>query len=310
MDGAKLLRGSGIFMEDLEQPDKCISCEQLLQLLNNMQQLSKYNDLALRYGRRLPFSCDSQLLKAFNNCLDLDALLVILKDHNRLYLPLIHLHCAHDDSYHYLCINDAIGLGAHADFFYLAFMSSLVALLKTQQVDSQTLHFFLPNKGNLAELHTYLGNNLHFNAPVAFVALPRQLCQQSFSEPNPLTQQHALNACAAKHRPQDSGIGFLEHLQRHLLHSITREATSLESVCGYYQVSPSTFKRRLKHHHTHFQIELDNAKKLLALAALLVDGLSSEATAERLGISDLANFRRACKRWTGLAPSHLKKRWG
>ena len=310
VDGPTLLRGSGIFLEDLFETDKLISCKQFLRLLNNLQQLSKHQDLALRYGRRLPFACDSQLLQAFNNCADLDALLKILEDYSRLYFPLLHLHTTRDESFHYLSINDAIGLGASAEFLYQAFMSSVVALLKAQQIDSQTLHFFLPNKGCLPELQTYLGNNLHLSAPIALIALPLRLCRQPFSEPSHLTQQHCLSACAATLQQQNTGSGFLEHLQRHLLRAIKREVTNLESVCGYYQVSPATFKRRLKHHHTSFQIELDNAKKLLALSSLVVDRLSSEATAEKLGISDLANFRRACKRWTGLAPSHLKKLWG
>lgn len=73
-------------------------------------------------------------------------------------------------------------------------------------------------------------------------------------------------------------------------------------------VSTRTLKRRLAVAGTTFSDLLDDLRRERAL--LLVDdrALTLDQIAYRLGYSDVANFTRAFRRWTGATPAALRKR--
>jgi AraC-like DNA-binding protein len=52
---------------------------------------------------------------------------------------------------------------------------------------------------------------------------------------------------------------------------------------------------------------VEEARKQMASDLLEDPRLSLESVAEKLGYSDVANFNRAFKRWTGLTPSGWRK---
>ena len=74
-------------------------------------------------------------------------------------------------------------------------------------------------------------------------------------------------------------------------------------------MSPSTLKRKLHKHGTHFQEQLDLARKHMALYLYQIKGQSNDEVAAYLQFHDATNFRRSFKRWTGLAPSAMRQLW-
>jgi AraC-like DNA-binding protein len=81
---------------------------------------------------------------------------------------------------------------------------------------------------------------------------------------------------------------------------------SLEEVAALLHVSPRTLKRRLAAEGTAFSELLEAQRRERALL-LLSSELPLEHVAERVGYSDMSNFTRAFRRWTGATPGAFRR---
>ena len=152
----------------------------------------------------------------------------------------------------------------------------------------------------------HLGENVRFGAPLDLMRLPREYLHR----PWPGAALTAGQVAQQEGRQQLEQLGFraglLDRLYGHLLAHI-REPLQLESVALALGLSASTFKRKLQKHGTHFQEQLDQARKHVALYLYQVRGYSNEEVAGYLQFNDTTNFRRSFKRWTGLVPSEVRQ---
>lgn len=78
---------------------------------------------------------------------------------------------------------------------------------------------------------------------------------------------------------------------------------SLTITARLLNLTPRTLHRRLTEEGTSYREILDSVRRQLALDHLRDRQLSIQEIAFMLGYGDMANFRRAFKRWTGEAPS-------
>jgi AraC-like DNA-binding protein len=72
-------------------------------------------------------------------------------------------------------------------------------------------------------------------------------------------------------------------------------------------MSAASLKRKLSEHQTSFSDLHDNIRRQQAIFYLQVQKLNNEQSAVKMAFSDITNFRRAVKRWTGLTPSELRQ---
>jgi AraC-like DNA-binding protein len=83
---------------------------------------------------------------------------------------------------------------------------------------------------------------------------------------------------------------------------------SLEDVARALGVSTRTLKRRLAEQGTSFSDVIDEVRRQRALLLLDDRRLGLGDVADRLGYSDVANFTRAFRRWTGRTPAAFRGR--
>jgi AraC-like DNA-binding protein len=81
---------------------------------------------------------------------------------------------------------------------------------------------------------------------------------------------------------------------------------SLTVTARLFHVTPRTLHRRLLEEGTSYKELLEDVRHMLAVEHLKAGRLSIEEIAYTLGYSDLANFRRAFKRWESMAPSEFR----
>lgn len=81
---------------------------------------------------------------------------------------------------------------------------------------------------------------------------------------------------------------------------------NLAELAEYLQLSVSSCKRLLSRHGVSFQGILDQIRVMRLLELLAEHPYSNSELAEQLGYSNSNNFRRACKRWLGVAPNLLR----
>ncbi|WP_193164279.1 AraC family transcriptional regulator [Microbulbifer hainanensis] len=85
---------------------------------------------------------------------------------------------------------------------------------------------------------------------------------------------------------------------------------SLEVIARLLHMTPRTLHRRLQEEGTSFRVILEEVRHTLALEYLRAGRLAIQEIAYNLGYNDVANFRRAFKRWEGVAPSVYGSRAG
>lgn len=82
---------------------------------------------------------------------------------------------------------------------------------------------------------------------------------------------------------------------------------SRESVAAALCLSPETLQSRLARRHTSFHALLDGIREECARACLSQASLSVTEVAYMAGFTDVSNFTRAFKRWTGQSPSAFRQ---
>jgi AraC-like DNA-binding protein len=90
---------------------------------------------------------------------------------------------------------------------------------------------------------------------------------------------------------------------RRLLLEKTNGFPSLQVTARLLHLTPRTLHRRLLDEDTSFHEILEDVRRTLAVEHVKSGRFSLEEIAYRLGYSDLANFRRAFKRWEAVPPS-------
>ncbi|MEM9623500.1 MAG: AraC family transcriptional regulator ligand-binding domain-containing protein [Pseudomonadota bacterium] len=159
------------------------------------------------------------------------------------------------------------------------------------------LNYPAPDYG--AEYYAVFGHSLKFSQPTMWIGFDRAWLALPSPEADPVVFAESVLRCRSRiHRLQsDDLVSGVEHF---LLEN-PGKLWSVAEVAPVFAVSPRTLIRRLQAGGTSFQALRDN---ILQRQALVYLGLMSvEATAISLGFAETSSFRRAFKRWFGLAPS-------
>ena len=98
-------------------------------------------------------------------------------------------------------------------------------------------------------------------------------------------------------------------IKRHLILNPGNYPT-LAEMSALMALSPASLKRKLKAEGETYQGILDSIRKDLAIRFLSQTRLGAKEISYRVGFSNVHNFRRAFKAWTGLNPSHYQMSGG
>ena len=154
----------------------------------------------------------------------------------------------------------------------------------------------------------------HFDCPVVFARPRNRMLVDThwlghrLSGHNPLTSRHALALCAQQRQPQ--GVArqdIVEYVQR-LLRERIDQHPRLGEVARVLNLSERTLRRRLAANGLVFREILDQVRAEQALRLLNERGMSVAEVGVRIGFEDPREFRRAFKRWTGMAPMTARTR--
>ena len=87
----------------------------------------------------------------------------------------------------------------------------------------------------------------------------------------------------------------------------TEDVPDIQGVAAQLHVVPRTLHRYLQKEGTSFKRILEQAQLAMAKQYLAEHSSTIKSVAYRLGYSDVANFRRAFKRWSGMTPQQYKQ---
>ena len=306
IDSHRLLRGTGLFVEDVPKADMLISPAQFLTLIDNAERLLGADDSSFLFGQRLlpgHHGAASQALALANN---LQQALELLGELRALLSPLLSPRLLLDGQHAYLYWLDSCGAGSQQRFLLEANMTAVVAM--SRRLGGEHLpwqcHFRQAPPRYIEQYWVNLGEDLHFNRPYNLLRLPREYLTQPWPQTIQSTAQVACQQARQQLQQLGTQASLLDTLQRWLLRHV-RQAPNLEHAAAAFAMSPATLKRKLHKHGTSYQEQHDQIRMLVALYLYQLKGYSNDEVAAHLRFSDATNLRRSFKRWTGLAPSAL-----
>lgn len=136
-------------------------------------------------------------------------------------------------------------------------------------------------------------------------ALPLGVIDQSLKLADPAAFQGAVEMCQREldNLTRDESLGA--QLRRIMLER-QGQFPSLDVTAQLFHLTPRTLHRRLLQEGTSFTAILEEVRHMLALEHIHAGQLTVQEIAYTLGYTDIANFRRAFKRWEHVSPSEYR----
>lgn len=151
-----------------------------------------------------------------------------------------------------------------------------------------------------------------FRSPVQYeddwngFCLAAERLDQPLKMANASSYQEALAICQEELQKLGVTSGLAGEVKKLLLKS-NNGFPSLEVVARHFHMTPRTLHRHLLREQSSYKEILDSVRHQLALRYLERQQMSVQEIAYVLGYSEIANFRRAFKRWQGMAPSAYRQ---
>jgi AraC-like DNA-binding protein len=133
-------------------------------------------------------------------------------------------------------------------------------------------------------------------------ALPLSVLDQALNLADPAAFQSAILICQSELDKLTRNESLGAQLRRIMLEN-QGQFPSLNVTAQRFHLTPRTLHRRLLREGTSFKEILEDVRHMLALEHIQTGHLTFQEIAYALGYTDIANFRRAFKRWERVAPS-------
>lgn len=298
----RFLVGTGLFASSFAQSAAPIAPSQLFALVDGVARNGE-RDLAGHLGQRLLY-CEEPLARALLCAPSLATGLRWLSAYHRLWQPQVFVRTCQSGGFFHIDLHCWLARADLARFFLLASSSFLHAWLR--ELLGVQAQWQLPLSANqlCAAGVEFLGPEVQWRRPLWRLSVPMALLHAPVPEAE--TEADAepwLHQCAQQLARVPAGPYFL----RSLVRALRRQPDlSQQALAAQFDLSPATLKRRLRREHTHFQHLQDALRGQQALHLIVDRGWTNQRLADFFSISDVNNFRRAFKRWTGARPSELR----
>ncbi|MDQ9091958.1 MULTISPECIES: helix-turn-helix domain-containing protein [Pseudoalteromonas] len=298
----KLLKGTKLFYQDFAAGTAIISVAQFYQLQENCRQFDNQHQLSFLLGRKL--LNNNPLYSAFSQAESLCSLQKILIRAPLHGFNLFNATHKHHQGRHYFIINLSFGaINTLVEQFCCELFASFIAATCKWRIGNNSdlsFSFPYPEPKHIEQYQTNLQANCKFSQQLFMVSVSDELYNRHLIDSCPSLLQQSLASIGQQPLPAKPWLQAVrEYITKH-------PQQNLETVAHYFAMSPATFKRKLKQHHTRFSTLQDCINRQTAVFNLTTLAQSNETLASTLNFTDLTNFRRAFKRWTGTTPSNLR----
>ncbi|MDC8832349.1 helix-turn-helix domain-containing protein [Alteromonas gilva] len=301
-DEQKLLRGTGIFSEDL-LTSRAISAEQFMKLVGNAQKQYSGDDLAFQFGHYLVSAFVNDALPYFTHTAHFAECVRAIPVFQTRICPFLSAHRYDYNDEVFLVLQDAMGCAKQFVFMAEAFCAALMVLARHCTGKRLPFSFDFPYRRprHIQEYEEGLGFRLRFEQPFFTVRINRQALLTPCLQANQAFKQFALRRYLEQRQFRRTLLDTVRFRLRY------QAVATLPAMAKQLGLSPATLKRKLAEHDTTFSLLHDDVRRQQAIFYLQVQKLNNEQSALKMAFSDITNFRRAVKRWTGSTPSQLRE---
>lgn len=229
----------------------------------------------------------------------------------RLNGPLFSVRLMADDSRAVIVIEEAIDLGELLPFcseFFFAAIVTLFRQLTGQEIALSSLKLPYSQTAYFQQYHRVFLCPVLFDQPCIELSFSLQSLRLPIARYDALALRHSLRSCQSIMDTLESPASLVQQIKAALYQRPMKPPT-LEELAREQGCSSRTLRRELAKHGVKFQSLRYEVICNLATEMLIQTELTIDEIAYRLGYSDSANFRRAFRNWTKLAPSDLRSEW-
>lgn len=307
----RLLEGSGITSDDLNDPQKLITIRQELTVTRSLGTLvPEVPWIGLEVGKDYHFSANGKLGLAMMCC-------ETLMDSLTLAMNYIHL----TNSYHQysLYVRDGMGYGEFRELMDLgeirravceAEVSSLHCMAKLGHGGEgvfKEIRFDYPRPPYSEKYEELFQCNVVFDAPCHTLVFDADNLEKPLKLANPLVR-HAMEQECRRMLPLLKQHESMTHRIHQELSAQKEGFATLDQLARRISLSPRTLRRRLVDEGTSYNSILAEVRQGRAMELLTTTRLSMENVASHLGFSEVSSFYRAFKSWTGSTPSRFREK--
>jgi len=162
---------------------------------------------------------------------------------------------------------------------------------------------------DVQKYYDFFNCDIEFNSPrIIFALSPETVDKPLPGASKELAQMH--DQTSMKYLKKMEKQDIINRVRTMIVEELSSSAITKQRVADKLCMSPRSLQMKLAAKDTSFQEILDTTRESLALGYMEQSTISITEAAYLLGFSDVSNFTRAFKRWTGKAPREFRQSLG
>ncbi|MCG8668985.1 MAG: AraC family transcriptional regulator [Pseudomonadales bacterium] len=309
VDRTDLLEGTQIDPRVFEHRESTISYAQYGALIFNAMRYFPNDRFGLEFGRALYITQHGMLGVAVMSSATLLDAIRVMERYYQLLSPIVTLSLQTEDRDCVIKADLAWNIGPLRAMAMETFFVGLYG--NCESIVGEIIpaaFFFQHSKPTYGDAYfDYFGDQCHFDCATDQIVFDPKWLRQPLKWANETTCYQAKQICDVqlqKIAEQESLLGKLRAIP--LVKS--GKVLALDEAAEHLHMSGRSLRRHLSLLNTSYQQVADKVRAELAESLFRNGEYSVSQVAEELGFSDVANFRKAFKRWFGKTPSEYRRR--
>jgi AraC-like DNA-binding protein len=310
IDPQKILAGSGIKMNELDDPLRIITTEQEIMVGRRLAQLAPVPWMGLELGKHHHLISKGKLGMAAICCATgLDAIKLVFS-----YIDLVSTYLQYDITIEgkkgYVRIRKLTNIKEFQNFIFeteLVSLHTICAMVLDDVHVFKEINLAYPAPDYADKYEGIFHCPIKFNAPENLLIFEAAILDRPLKHANPLTRKILEQECRQLCQRLNENVSVKDKI-RHELLFLEGEYPTLDQLAHRINMPERTIRRRLTAEGTSYKDILSDIRKQKALELIANGDLSMEKIAEKLGYSEVASFYHAFKTWTGTTPANYRNR--
>lgn len=310
IDTPALLSGSRIHSDDLDNPDFYVTSEQERQVIRNIITLTTDPKIGLAIGQHYHIGIHGHLgIAAASSETLFDAARIFFQ-----YMSLTLTHFQYDlkvkGKLAFMSMKELIDL---KDLRTIICEREVVSVLRMTSdilgtaIPLKEVWFAYPKPSYSSAYQDVFKCPVRFNANEHMLVYDSKYLFVSLPLANPLLRKAYEKECRQLYFRLEMQETVTDRVRKEILF-IKNGIPTLVKLAKHLNMSPRTLRRRLNEEGTSYKVLSADTLKNKAINLIQTTSQPIEQISLELGYSDLANFYRAFKRWTGHNPSFYRER--
>ena len=307
-----LLTGSGLHPRDLDDPEMFVTPEQELAVMRKILFLVPDPKIGLIIGQQYHVGVQGKLgAAAIFSDTGLEAITMFFK-YIALTLTYFQYELHVKDKLAFVNVRELIDLKDLRVFVcereFVSIYRIVSDILKAP-IPVNEIRFAYPKPSYASFYEGVFHCPVKFNAPEHRIIFDSTLLSMPLPMSNPIARKTYEQECKQMCQRLKVKETITDQIRQEILFK-EESVPSFTQLSRHLNLSPRTLRRRLTDEKTSYKSLVADIRKKKALDWLKTSDCPLETIATRLGYSDISNFYRAFKRWTGRNPGFYRKEHG